>query len=664
MSVRRCAKRIVRAAACVAVGLAFGQAVAAGTVGQAGADPAAALDDATCLNCHDGRKELTTLPDEDGETRPLKAINPEGFGKGVHGEMTCVTCHREIVDRTAPHAMTDVPRPDCATCHEALWEEARKQDLVEEKSRLGIVVSNIEAYRTSFHAKRSKRGAKATCDDCHDTHFFNVPPRGTSRRTAWHLTVPLVCGKSCHDDVLEEYAGSVHGIAVMEKGNPKAAICTDCHTSHDIAKTTSDATELLFVENCGGCHKESLNTYRDTYHGQVGQLGYAYTAKCFDCHGSHDIRKVDDPASTVYVDNRLETCQQCHDGKKRGLATAGFVTYSPHANPGDFERYPQVWFASKFMNGLLIFVFAYFWAHTLLWWYREAKDRRERKARVHVRTEEALQGNTREVYRFGLAWRIGHLFFALSIMILVLTGMGLFYPGTPWAKAVVKWLGGPEITGIIHRVCAVIMLGIFFIHLIAISIVIWRKRRTFRWFGADSLVPNWKDLQDAWGMFKWFVGRGERPVFDRWTYWEKFDYWAVFWGMAIIGISGAMLAFPEFTASFLPGWVFNVGMVVHGEEAFLAAVFLFTVHFFNNNFRPDKMPPPNVTMFTGLQTMDEFRREHPVQYQRLVESGELEKYLMKAPSRPMTIGSQILGVVLIAFGLVLLVFVGIGFFGG
>ena len=79
----------------------------------------------------------------------------------------------------------------------------------------------------------------------------------------------------------------------MEKHNPKAAVCTDCHTTHDIAKTSDDATKLLIVENCGGCHKENLESYRDTYHGQVGKLGYAYTAKCFDCHGSHGILKVD-----------------------------------------------------------------------------------------------------------------------------------------------------------------------------------------------------------------------------------------------------------------------------------------------------------------------------------------------------------------------------------
>jgi hypothetical protein len=135
----------------------------------------------------------------------------------------------------------------------------------------------------------------------------------------------------------------------------------------------------------------------------------------------------------------------------------------------------------------------------------------------------------------------------------------------------------------------------------------------------------------------------------------------VFWGVTIIGTSGLMLAFPHVTASYLPGWIFNVATIVHGEEAFLAAVFLFTVHFFNNHFRPDKLPPPDIVMFTGTQSLEEFRSDHPAQYQRLVDTGELDKYLVEAPSHPMALGSKILGLTLIAIGLILLVLVIIGF---
>jgi hypothetical protein len=152
-------------------------------------------------------------------------------------------------------------------------------------------------------------------------------------------------------------------------------------------------------------------------------------------------------------------------------------------------------------------------------------------------------------------------------------------------------------------------------------------------------------------------------VFDRWTYWEKFDYWAVFWGMAIIGGSGLLLWFPGAASTVLPGWVFNVATLIHGEEAFLAAVFLFTVHFFNNHFRPDKYPPPDIVMFTGTVPLEEFKREHTLEYERLVKSGELRKHLVDAPPRQMTVGSRILGITLIVFGLILLVLVITGFVG-
>jgi cytochrome b subunit of formate dehydrogenase len=361
----------------------------------------------------------------------------------------------------------------------------------------------------------------------------------------------------------------------------------------------------------------------------------------------------------VHPDNRLQTCQQCHKG-----ATAGFVSFQPHANTRDRARYPTMWLASKFMIALLLGVFAFFWTHSLLWFYREYKDRKEGKSTPHVATLGLPQAAGKHYQRFGSIWRIAHLAFAVSVMLLVLTGMAVLFAESAWAPAFMKQLGSPKVSAILHRTAAATMLGIFFVHLVYMVVRVVPKWRLSDWFGPNSLVPHWKDLQDAVAMFKWFFGRGPRPVFDRWTYWEKFDYWAVFWGMAIIGGSGIMLAFPEATASVLPGWIFNVATLVHGEEAILAAVFLFTVHFFNNHFRPDKLPPPDIVMFTGSAPLDEFRREHTLEYNRLVETGQLEKHLVDAPSRPMTTGSRILGITLILFGLTLLVLVIIGMLGG
>jgi cytochrome b subunit of formate dehydrogenase len=526
----------------------------------------------------------------------------------------------------------------------------------------------------------------ASCLSCHGTEGFAIPgPDGKPRPlhvaadrfvqskhgplpcTACHQGITEVphkegtrqkvnCG-NCHADAAKQYMTSVHA-AELAKGR-NAATCSSCHTKHEIQSPTSESQRVAIVERCGECHRENLRTYTDTYHGQVTTLGYGHTAKCFDCHANHDIRRISDPASRVHPDNRLGTCQKCHSN-----ATGGFITFQPHANTHDLARYPYMWVTSKFMIALLIGVFAFFWSHSALWFYREYKDRREGKSAPHVAVAELPIARGKQIRRFAPMWRLAHLVFAVSVMVLVLTGMAVFYADTGWAKAVMEALGGPRNAAIVHRTAAIVMLSIFFLHLVYVLFFrILPNASTYDWFGPTSLVPTWKDLDQAVAMFRWFFGKGPRPLFDRWTYWEKFDYWAVFWGMAIIGGSGFMLWFPHVTASILPGWVLNVATLIHGEEAFLAAVFLFTVHFFNNHFRPDKLPPPDIVMFTGSVPVEEFRHEHGLEYERLVRSGELQKYLVDAPSPAMTRGSRILGLVLIACGLTLLVFVLTGFIG-
>jgi len=621
------------------------------------------LDNATCQSCHDGNQKEIKVPGAEGKMRPLHVIAEDKYAQSVHAKMLCVDCHKEIINSAAPHKKDLKLKVGCVQCHQDLWETAKKENKTKEKPRLGVVVENIELYKKSFHARPNQDDptkVNSSCNDCHDTHSFNVPPKGTAERTNWNLTVPDTCGPKCHDEQFDAYKTSAHGKEVLEKHNLKSAVCTDCHTTHSIINTSLDPFKLDVTKVCGGCHVENMKSYVDTYHGQVNSLGYAYTAKCYDCHGSHGILGSKDKGSKVHTDKRLKTCKQCHDGKKMPLATAGFITFGPHANSHDFEKYPQVWIATKFMVALLIGVFAFFWLHSALWYYREWQIRKTRKGTPHVRTE-GMQLNEKKFFkRFPIGWRIAHLAFALVTMTLVLTGTTVLFSNTAWAPVVAHALGGPRGMGLIHRIAAFCFVGIFFIHFVYVMQKLLRDR-SFRWFGPDSLIPNWKDLADCCGMFVWFVGKGEKPRFDRWTYYEKFDYWAVFWGVTIIGVSGLMLAFPHVTATYLPGWVLNVTTIVHGEEAFLAAVFLFTVHFFNNHFRPHKMPPPDIVMFTGTQSLEEFRNEHPAQYQRLVDAGELEKYLVDGPSRPMTLGSKILGLTLIAFGLILLTLVVIGF---
>ncbi|MDZ4155701.1 MAG: hypothetical protein U1E09_04055, partial [Methylococcales bacterium] len=362
------------------------------------------------------------------------------------------------------------PKTSCAGCHQALWDKAQKDGTAKDKPRLEVVAKNIEAYKHSFHAKENKDMpgfALANCDDCHTSHEFDVPPKGSERRTAWHKSIAETCGSKCHEDQLEIYAASVHGEEMIDKGNIKAATCTDCHSAHSVTGTSGDAFKLSNTSDCGTCHKEELESFHDTYHGQVSRLGHAYTARCVSCHDSHGIKAVDDPKSKVHPDNRLKTCQKCHDGKKLPKATEGFSSFHPHANTHDFEKYPVMYVASKFMIWLLIGVFAFFWAHSGLWYYREWQDRKAGKHHHRIDTKGLnLDEEKMHIERFHWGWRVGHLLFALTTMTLVLSGTTVLFAHMGWAQLVSDVTGGPPVLGLVHRVAAGLFIGIFAIHFI------------------------------------------------------------------------------------------------------------------------------------------------------------------------------------------------------
>jgi len=610
------------------------------------------LTNEMCLGCH-GQEGFAPAPKPGDGHFPM--VLKDRFLGSVHGKRQCVECHTNITK--IPHEKVEV-KVSCVNCHRELLDNATDENNTDAIFKLGGVVHMIDRYMKSIHAQPNKEDqshTNATCYNCHEAHY--IYPKGSPNRNWWRLNLPYACG-ACHTKELELYKTSVHGQETLQNGNPKAAICSDCHTTHDVQNPGLDTTRLLITKNCGNCHDEELKSYMGTYHGQVNTLGFAYTAKCFDCHGSHAIKRVDDPASGVHPNNRLQTCQKCHLD-----ATAGFVKFQPHANDHNFVRYPYTWLASKFMLLLLGGVFAFFWTHSALWYYRELRDHQQNKSRPHVRTEalEASSGKPVIYYRrWSAIWRIAHLCFAISVIMLVLTGMTLLFADTTWAPIISKLFGGPRVTGNVHRFFATAFVGIFFWHLAYVAFRIGRSWKTFRWFGPDSMIPSFADLNDAIGMFKWFFGLAPKPQLDRWTYWEKFDYWAPFWGVAIIGASGAMLWMKGLTATYLPGWVFNLATIFHGEEAVLAAGFLFTVHFFNNHWRPDKFPL-DILMFTGKMPLEEFKREHLIEYNRLVASGELSKFLVEAPSQPMTLASKILGFTLMGSGLLLLIMVMNGF---
>lgn len=235
---------------------------------------------------------------------------------------------------------------------------------------------------------------------------------------------------------------------------------------------------------------------------------------------------------------------------------------------------------------------------------------------------------TREFVRFTRKNRALHGCMVVSFLSLALTGLTLKFSYTGWAVLLSRVLGGFETAGFIHRTAALIMFGTFAAHLQ--DLYRQKKANHKSWlamiFGPESLVPNRQDLREFVATMKWFLRVGERPQYGRWTYWEKFDYFAVFWGIFIIGFTGLTLWFPIFFTRLLPGSFINVATIIHSDEALLATGFIFTVHFFNTHLRPEKFPM-DTTVFTGRMSLAELKRDKPREYAALVESGRLQENL-------------------------------------
>ena len=427
--------------------------------------------------------------------------------------------------------------------------------------------------------------------------------------------------------------------AVLAHSVHASLACVSCHAS---VKKLPHGVPLAPVR-CASCHVKAYRTYMDTPHGQAAKLGLATAPGCVSCHGAHGILSPTNPRSRVSAANRAATCRGCHAG-----ASAKLAGYDPHPRPSDPARSAPLAYAHYFMLALLAGVFGFFGLHTLLWLQRGLVGR----LRGEIPPLKRFTGP--HIQRFTVADRLTHVTVIVSFMLLALTGLPLMHPSAPWAPALTRFWGGVHTMHVIHLVNAGITFGYFFFHLCYLAYRVVLRKQRYRLFGEDSLLPNWTDIKDIGRNFRWFLYLGPQPKMGRWTYWEKFDYWAVFWGVAIIGVSGLMLAAPLLSTRVLSGIWLNVAFIVHSEEALLAVGFIFIFHFFHNHLGPMKFPI-DVSIFTGRVPLDRFKEERPLQYQQLLQAGRLEQSIVPPPSLWLTsiavlFGSAVLitGVTLIA----------------
>jgi cytochrome b subunit of formate dehydrogenase len=607
-------------------------------------------------------------------TRPGLYIATDALAASVHAKLACVQCHQDA--KTLPHpehvrpascdsschtksnsdflqgahaaatARGDATAPTCSTCH-GDHNILPRGDRNSRTHPLNIVKvcgechqkhspgvngtdgkQHIDNYLESVHGRAVTRGGlavAATCADCHSNH--KVLPAKDPQSSVNRANVAVTCGQ-CHVGLEEMYQTSVHG-QELAKGNPEAPVCSDCHTAHAITRTDTPGFMLDIVAECGQCHdkprpgsdrKTSLyRTYRRSYHGQATSLGFTRGARCSNCHGAHDVRRITDPESRLSPANRVQTCKQCH-----AEATASFAQFESHADHRDGKRYPLLHGVWLYFVIMMSCAFGFFGLHSVLWFARSLIERIKHGPRPrHHADGHAIQ-------RFNKVDRVNHAFVIISFFGLTLTGLPLLYADQHWAKTLAAMLGGVRQAGLLHRFFAIMLIGNFAVHFVGLFRRFQKYGVKQMLFGPATMLPRWKDVTDCLGMWRWFFRGGEKPKFDRWTYWEKFDYVAEVGGSMIIGLTGLMLWFPQYVAQYLRGWMFNVASVVHGYEALLAIGFIFTIHFFNAHLRMEKFPVDDV-MFTGRLPEEEFKHERGAEYERLAKSGELER-LRVAPA--------------------------------
>lgn len=610
--------------------------------------PHANAQPARCNGCHE--RELTEYQD---------SVHGRAISGGDNAAARCRDCHgsHDILSPQNPQSRTykrQLPFT-CAECH----------------ANPGVMaVGHVsqphaaEQYVDSMHGRAlTKKGliVAPSCNDCHGVH--NILPATDAHSTVHRDNVPKTCGK-CHLGVEQVYRESVHG-KLLEAGDSRGPVCVTCHSAHQISTQNDTAFKLLSDDRCGRCHADRLERYRETFHGKAAALGFTNVAACYDCHGHHDIVPISDPVSRLSSQNKLQTCRQCHP-----QATAGFTQYIAHADHTDRHNYPALYWAFVFMTTIVLGTFLFFGVHTVLWFVRSAVLYwRDPVAFRHARTQAVKDD---EVYvRFRPFERFLHFLVIVSFLLLVATGMPLKFYYTDWAKWMMGWFGGVHVAGALHRVGAVITFLYFSLHLTSLARGFIRRRGEFRdpktgrfsvrqllrvALGPDMPLPNLGDVHDWWAHQKWFFGRGPQPQFDRWTYWEKFDYFAVFWGVAIIGLSGLVMWFPEQVTRVLPGWLINFALIVHSDEALLAAGFIFTFHFFNVHFRLEKFPMDPV-IFSGRMTRTEMLHERRRWYERLTATGQLEKLRLRDEWSEWKRVMHPLGFMAFGFGVFLLVLI-------
>jgi len=480
----------------------------------------------------------------------------------------------------------------------------------------------------------------------------------------------------CHPDQVESFAASVH--ARPDKVAGDHPTCVSCHAAtgdpHSI-QLADTFTRKKLVENCSDCHSntermarygpntDAVHSYDLSFHGKAFlRFDNQKTAICTDCHGYHDVRSPADPKAATNVANIAKTCGQpdCHPGATMnfGMSGASHLHLKIKETPllsGVEWFFKTLTFAvigflllgvgldirralfganpppsGRLVGGLVAFGFLAMVAAIVmavlhvpggmpatmvavgLIGVAVVINAFRPKKKVHDPTE-------RKFMRLNLSLRIQHLALAISFTLLVVTGIPIRYPENDVLRDVYMALGGMPVMRLLHRVAAVVMIVAWVYHTFELL---------YKWYRAGFKMSSWtmwprlKDFGDFFTTIKYHLGLAKsEPAYDRFQFREKFDYFAVYWGMPIMVLSGLILWFPVYFANYLPALGIPVAYIAHADEAVLAFLTIVTWHFYNTHFNPNHFPM-NPVFYKGTISESEMKREHPLELVRLLAAEE------------------------------------------
>jgi len=537
------------------------------------------------------------------------------------------------------------------------------------------------AYDHGYHAQAIQNGSKAaSCLNCHTRNgdLSTVLPASDPRSTINRSNIAETCGR-CHGDksIMQgsgisnrpflSYQESVHAKAVAQ-GNKGAAVCTDCHNSHDILPASNSQSPIAKINipaTCGKCHSSETAEFLQSVHGQAVVRGVSRSPVCTDCHGIHEIRApVQQSSPTVAI--ATETCARCHEGvtltqefgvagervrsykdSYHGLASQmgsrvvancsschGVHNILPSTDPrsmisaGNLAQtcgQCHVGAGANFTKGKIHLTsgliseadttdIGIVGTRVVRWIYLPLivfviGGMAVHNGLVWGRKVVARKRQSRQIVRLTLNQRVQHWLLLTSFLVLVVSGFALQYPDSWFA-----WLliAGEYWRRLTHRIAAVIMLTVGLYHLV----YLFRAKEGRSWF--KDMLPKWKDVRDLIGNFGYYVGASKvKPKIARFGYAEKAEYWAVLWGTMIMGLTGLMIWFKLGVFRFLPRWAVDIALAIHFYEAVLATLAIVVWHFYHVIFDPD-VYPVNFAFLDGRVSEHLYKEDHELAYQELV----------------------------------------------